>query len=237
MLRSAMLAGLAGLSLTAGIGLLSTVAAEDETPTATLASQRPFLGVYTENTTAGLSVTRVIPGTTAATAGIREGDVLVQFGETTIANQDDLRAALSGVVVGDQARIGIRRDNELYAFDATMQARPDPAQQVQQIRDLGERIQTLEREREQLRTELGVLEGQGSGGATADLGSAMLQLANTLETLPDQLQQAARDFKAVYPDGDFTIRIEIDIRSAGEDAVINLGPGTVEPSPEAPEAP
>ena len=52
----------------------------------------------------------------------------------------------------------------------------------------------------------------GSGGNTEEI-TPMQALIATLNELPDRIDQAASQFKQIYPDGEFNIDITISIKS------------------------
>ena len=59
--------------------------------------------------TQGALVRQVQPGSPAATAGVRPGDVIVRFNDTAIATVGDVYAALRDVKPGDTAMLGLNR--------------------------------------------------------------------------------------------------------------------------------
>jgi S1-C subfamily serine protease len=72
----------------------------------------------------GLLLTRIVPDSAAARAGLQEGDVLVRFGERGVAGFEDLIAALRTHRRGDQVRILYLRDGLEHDTAATLDARP-----------------------------------------------------------------------------------------------------------------
>jgi putative serine protease PepD len=72
----------------------------------------------------GLRLTRIVPGSAAARAGLQEGDVLVRFGERAVAGFEDLLAALRARRRGDQVRVLYLRDGLEHDTVATLDARP-----------------------------------------------------------------------------------------------------------------
>lgn len=100
--------------------------------------RHPFLGV------AGLSVSRevaqrigvergayveqVVPGTPAADAGLREGDVVVTFGDEDIASMQDLMVAILDREVGETVQLTYIRDRAERTADVTLVERPDEEQ-------------------------------------------------------------------------------------------------------------
>jgi aminopeptidase N len=70
----------------------------------------------------------VLPGSAAAAAGLREGDVLLSVGGTPIADGTDLRLAVDGARVGDRVAVRYRRDGADSSVEAVLAApAPPPA--------------------------------------------------------------------------------------------------------------
>ncbi len=90
-------------------------------------SGRPAIGITGEGVSnfyqyyyrlpAGLYITELDPDSDAARKGIAEGDILISIGETRIASQQDLIAALGAYNVGDTVRIIIFRSGRQYSAD------------------------------------------------------------------------------------------------------------------------
>ena len=72
----------------------------------------------------GLLLTRIVPDSAAARAGLREGDVLVRFGGQGVAGFEDLLAALRTYRRGDRVSVLYLRDGLEHATTATLDARP-----------------------------------------------------------------------------------------------------------------
>jgi hypothetical protein len=72
----------------------------------------------------GLRLTRIVADSAAARAGLREGDVLVRFGERGVESFEDLIAALRTHRRGDQVRVLYLRDGLEHDTAATLDARP-----------------------------------------------------------------------------------------------------------------
>jgi hypothetical protein len=72
----------------------------------------------------GLLLTRIVPDSAAARAGLQEGDVLVRFGGRGVAGFEDLLAALRTYRRGDRVGILYLRDGLEHDTTATLDARP-----------------------------------------------------------------------------------------------------------------
>ena len=71
---------------------------------------RGFLGLELAPGAAGeVQVSRVLPGSPAAKAGVREGDRLVRLGGREVADLKGARAAAAGVKAGDDVALAVRR--------------------------------------------------------------------------------------------------------------------------------
>ena len=73
---------------------------------------RPVIGVRGRENTELAEVQSVQPGSPAETAGIRAGDIIQRFGETTITNFASLQAAVGDTMPGEQVDIRLRRGEE-----------------------------------------------------------------------------------------------------------------------------
>ena len=70
----------------------------------------PYVGVSIEDDSGGGAMIRqVAPGSPAAEAGIKEGDVITKVGDRVIRGQDDLVGAIQSSTVGDRLELTVRR--------------------------------------------------------------------------------------------------------------------------------
>jgi hypothetical protein len=85
-----------------------------------------FLGVGADarDESDALRLTRIVPESAAARAGLREGDILVRLGDRTVSRFEDLTAALRGRQQGDEVRLLYLRDGVEHETSATLDARP-----------------------------------------------------------------------------------------------------------------
>jgi S1-C subfamily serine protease len=89
---------------------------------------RGALGLQQGN---GVVITAVQPGSPAATAGLRQGDVIVRIGETTIEDRADLEYALSTQYKpGDTVPVTIVRDGRQQTVQVQLGDRPTAPQQA-----------------------------------------------------------------------------------------------------------
>lgn len=73
----------------------------------------------------GLRLSSVLPGTGAARAGLREGDVIVRLAGTSVGGLEDLRAVIRARQPGDTVSVLYLRDGEPYTTSATLGTRID----------------------------------------------------------------------------------------------------------------
>jgi putative serine protease PepD len=81
----------------------------------------PALGVSAaDNSSGGATVARVVAGSGAEKAGIKEGDVIVKFGGQTINSADDLVSAVQSHQVGDKVDVTFKRDGNTQTTTVTL---------------------------------------------------------------------------------------------------------------------
>jgi S1-C subfamily serine protease len=71
----------------------------------------------------GVRLAGATEGSPAARAGLREGDVIVQFAGRQIQTLEDLIAQLRGKKPGDDVEIVVLRSGQPITFKATLRAR------------------------------------------------------------------------------------------------------------------
>jgi len=76
------------------------------------AATGPFLGTYLEPVDGGCRVTRVLPGTPAEAAGLREGDLITTVDGWSVTSSRDVTAALRRRRVGDMIAVEYVRDGQ-----------------------------------------------------------------------------------------------------------------------------
>jgi putative serine protease PepD len=96
----------------------------------------PFLGISGSDLTAqtaqrfnlttkqGALVTAVTPGGPAERAGLRERDIIVALGDTTVASMGDLIGAIRGHRIGEAVSVTYIRDGARHTVRATLQQKP-----------------------------------------------------------------------------------------------------------------
>ena len=197
------------------------------------AAPQPYLGIVVRATTeadfdgqAGLVVDRTFPRTTAVELGLQRGDLITRFNEQPVASREDLKKLLDGLKVGDKVTVSFLRDGARQAAVAQLQPRPTRQSVSQELDKARDTVSELQEERARQLADL-----EQARREEKTLAESMQELSAVLSALPEQLDQTARQFKAVYPDGEFTVDIRVTIRShPGSEEAIDLSPATVPPT-------
>lgn len=82
-----------------------------------------YLGVQLSETDAA-RIELVRPGTPAAKAGLRAGDVITGVGSTRVATPGELRAAINERKPGDRVSVTYRRNGQTHTAQLTLASRP-----------------------------------------------------------------------------------------------------------------
>ena len=86
--------------------------------------QHAYVGVLIKDVPGGARITRVFPGTPAAKAGLKVGDVVTALDGKSIAGADALTAAVSHGQPGDEITLTIRRGGATKQVSVTLGVRP-----------------------------------------------------------------------------------------------------------------
>lgn len=102
---------------------------------------RPVLGIVGENLTeelgnyydipVGIMIVQVQPGSSAAIAGMQQGDIIIEFDGTRIATMEELKALLLEKQVGDQVSLKIVRGSEKVNLDVKLRGKSQAQLQSQ----------------------------------------------------------------------------------------------------------
>jgi putative serine protease PepD len=89
--------------------------------------ERPYLGVSTGERANGngARVAQVVAGGPAADAGLRAGDIITRVGRTTVAEPDDVAAAIASNQPGDTIQITFTRDGDQRTERVRLGTRPE----------------------------------------------------------------------------------------------------------------
>lgn len=97
---------------------------------------RPWLGVYTQSLTRelresldldegdGVLVSRVVAGSPAERAGVRQGDVILSFNSRTVTSSEQLSDLVAGAEVGQSVALQIARNGNVRSLEVELEARP-----------------------------------------------------------------------------------------------------------------
>jgi putative serine protease PepD len=88
------------------------------------ALKHAFLGVTSAPSVAGALVQQVEPGSPAADAHLRSGDVITRVDDTAISGPDALVQAIGGRHSGDQVDLTVLRDGRTQSVPVTLGGRP-----------------------------------------------------------------------------------------------------------------
>ncbi|HZO37229.1 MAG TPA: trypsin-like peptidase domain-containing protein [Solirubrobacteraceae bacterium] len=95
-----------------------------------------YLGVSTgDGTSTGATVSSVVSGGPAESAGIKSGDTIVSVGGTRIADSAALSAAIDGHKPGDSVDVTVARDGRTQTIKVKLGNRPASATSSQQQQD------------------------------------------------------------------------------------------------------
>jgi putative serine protease PepD len=95
-------------------------------------AQHSFLGITTRDGTAsdgtaqrtGAQVVQVSPGTPAAKAGLKSGDVVIKVDDQATGSSESLVASIRERAVGDKVTLTVIRDGKQMTLSATLAAKP-----------------------------------------------------------------------------------------------------------------
>ncbi|HTN75299.1 MAG TPA: PDZ domain-containing protein, partial [Pirellulaceae bacterium] len=86
------------------------------------AGDRPYFGSIPDyaDEVEGLKLSGVAPEGPAAKAGVKGGDIIVQFGESKISGIEDFQSALLKFKAGDKVKLKVLRDKETVDLEVTL---------------------------------------------------------------------------------------------------------------------
>jgi serine protease Do len=83
-------------------------------------SNRPMLGVMTENHEDGARITSVTKGSGAEKAGLKSGDIINRINDIKVENAQDLTEAVAKFKPEEKVTVRIKRDNKTETVTATL---------------------------------------------------------------------------------------------------------------------
>ena len=126
-IRVVAVVGILALLVVAGAYAMNSGSTATKTPApATLSSNvEPWLGVKLANAPIrGAVVASVVPGSPAATAGIRPGDVITQLDTQPIVTPAILTSAIAGMQPGDKVDLQLQRGASQYSVNVALASHP-----------------------------------------------------------------------------------------------------------------
>lgn len=148
----------------------------------------------------------VKPNSTASEMDLKAQDRITQFANDhktwDIRQNSDLKNALSTHTAGQKIRLSILRGKEELTKSGVLKAYPNAKNLKYKNIDIKKGLESLNK-----------MKGQSGNAA---LALTLHTLSQTLEGLPEKIEEAAQEFKKVYPDGEFTFKVEINISSSAE---------------------
>jgi serine protease Do len=153
----------------------------------------------------GVLIDTVTPGSPAAKADLRQGDVITTFDGKTIENARDLAMAVAGTPAGKTVRVGIWRENHSRTVDVTIRTQDETQVASADTGASGAKVgMTLQPLTPDLRSQLdlpaganGVLVGDVAEGSKADdsgvqAGDVIERVGGSAVTTPAQVAEAIR---------------------------------------------
>jgi len=114
-----------GTTTTAFLGMLPVLKqGKDFTP-----FRFPFLGIQGDRNYVGPNgarIDRVVPDGPASKAGIKAGDLIVEFNGTPVENFDHLRHLIFKSAVGSKVKVKVRRGDENLDFEPVLEEMKEP---------------------------------------------------------------------------------------------------------------
>lgn len=163
---------------------------------------QPFLGVrFDENSLQldqepGMPVAAVVPGSTAQTLGLVDGDRLLSINGKPVEKTEDLKAVLGGSKIGDPIIVEYIHAGQKSTTQGALAERPKPATLAREVDKLGQKLSEVQ-------------DLAAAKGREPTLGEILQQLKDIETGLP----RAVAAFKKQYPDGEFDIKIQVSITS------------------------
>ena len=80
----------------------------------------PFFGVGSQGTAAGMQVVQIVPGSSADKAGMKTGDIIVEFAGKKYTNRDEFAKAIREQKLGETIKVKVLRGEELIELDVKL---------------------------------------------------------------------------------------------------------------------
>ncbi len=180
---------------------------------------RPFLGVQIDDKlkegdvpTGGIPVSGVVENSSAALMGVVASDLLLSVNGQALNALPDLQRALAGAKVGDTVVLELKRGEQKQTVKGELKPRPVPQSPATKLKELDEKLKKIEEKAKE-----------------PNLVRTLDELVMTLKKIETDLPKAAEAFKKQYPNGEFSLTLNLTITSdkTAKDA-IDLGKATQE---------
>jgi putative serine protease PepD len=83
-----------------------------------------YVGVEIQGVTGGAKITKIVPGSPAAKAGLKVGDVVTSFDGKAVTSADDLTAAVSAANSGETVTVTVHRGGSTKHVQVTLGVQP-----------------------------------------------------------------------------------------------------------------
>jgi putative serine protease PepD len=87
-------------------------------------AQHAFLGVTIDSTASNALIAGVRPGTPAASAGLKKGDVVTSLGDHKISSPDELASVINSYKPGDSVTVTYERGGQSHSVQVKLATRP-----------------------------------------------------------------------------------------------------------------
>lgn len=87
---------------------------------------RPWIGIFMDESEGSVLISRVLPQSPAARAGLREGDIILGVDNLEAREARDVQRAILNRKAGDAVKLRIRRDKKTFEVEVTTESMPAP---------------------------------------------------------------------------------------------------------------
>lgn len=86
-----------------------------------------YVGVLIQGVSGGARITKIVPGSPAASSGLKVGDVITAFDGKPVTSADELTAVVSAAQSGEKVTVTVRRDGATKQLSLTLGVQPASA--------------------------------------------------------------------------------------------------------------
>jgi serine protease Do len=116
-----------GISFACPLDQMAKILPDLKLGKSTVNTGKPFMGIMADveaNEVDGVKLRDIVKGGGAERAGLKAGDVVLEFDGVATKVFDDLRGMIEKKAIGDQFRVKVRRGEEEFEFTGTLGERP-----------------------------------------------------------------------------------------------------------------